>query len=134
MSYLTVKFASIQTYRNNRKRWKLAYFLRKIQTLRMNNSRNVWIKNAKFSEYYFYMNTNIQHNFQIRISVPSIALILGWFSSFLMQYLLGYFCLKEKVSLFSKIVYCQWYYLYLKHHNNFFCLFNTIYCKSYAVF
>ena len=32
---------------------KLAYFLRKIQTLRLNNSRILAIKNAKFSGYYF---------------------------------------------------------------------------------
>ena len=45
-------------------------FLRKMQTLRVNNSRIVWIKNAKFLEYYFFMNTNIEENFQIYISVP----------------------------------------------------------------
>ena len=45
-------------------------FLRKMQTLRVNNSRIVWIKNAKFLEYYFFMNTNIEENFQICISVP----------------------------------------------------------------
>ena len=28
------------------------------------------IKNAKFSGYYFYMNTNIYGDFQICISVP----------------------------------------------------------------
>ena len=48
----------------------LAYFLRKIQTLRVNNSRILTIKNAKFSGYYFYMNLNIQGDFQICISVP----------------------------------------------------------------
>ena len=37
----------------------IAYFLRKIQTLRVNNSRILSIKNAKFSGYYFYMNLNI---------------------------------------------------------------------------
>ena len=34
---------------------KLAYFLRKVQTLRVNNSSILTIKNAKFAEYYFYM-------------------------------------------------------------------------------
>ena len=43
------------------------------QTLRVNNSRIPRIKNAKFSEYYFYMNWNIQKNFQTFISVPQIT-------------------------------------------------------------
>ena len=53
---------------------KVAYFLRKIQTLRVNNSRIPRIKNAKFSEYYFYLNTNIYGDFQICISVPLRAI------------------------------------------------------------
>ena len=36
----------------------------------MNNSRILRIKNAKFSGYYFYVNWNIQKDFQICISVP----------------------------------------------------------------
>ena len=52
----------LQTFRNNRTCWKLAYFLRNLQT-----SRD---KNAKFSGYCFYMNTNIKGHFQICISVP----------------------------------------------------------------
>ena len=36
-----------------------AYFLRKIQTSRVNNSRILKIKNAKFSRDYFYINVNI---------------------------------------------------------------------------
>ena len=39
--------------------------------MRANKSRIVWIKNAKFSGYYFYMSTKIERNFQICISVPS---------------------------------------------------------------
>ena len=35
---------------------KLAYFLTKIQTSRVNNSRILRIKNAKFSGFYIYMN------------------------------------------------------------------------------
>ena len=38
---------------------KIAYFLRKVQTLRINNSRILTIKNAKFSGHYFYMTYNI---------------------------------------------------------------------------
>ena len=34
-------------------------FLRKIQTLRVNNSTILMIENAKFLGYYFYMNLNI---------------------------------------------------------------------------
>ena len=44
---------SLQTYRNNRIGKKLAYFLRKIQILRKNNSRIFRIKNAKCSVYSF---------------------------------------------------------------------------------
>ena len=47
-----------------------AYFLRKIQTLRVNNSRILEIKNAKFLGYYFHINLNIFWDFQIYISVP----------------------------------------------------------------
>ena len=36
----------------------------------MNNSRIFTTNNAKFSGYYFYMNFNIQGDFQICISVP----------------------------------------------------------------
>ena len=31
----------------------------KMQTLRVNNSKIVWVKNAKLLQYYIYMNTNI---------------------------------------------------------------------------
>ena len=41
-----------------------------MQTFRLNNCRILRIKNAKFLEYYFYMNTNIQGDFQICISIP----------------------------------------------------------------
>ena len=43
---------------------------KKIQTLRVNNSKILRTKNAKFSEHYFYLNTNMYGNFQICISVP----------------------------------------------------------------
>ena len=43
----------LQTYINDKIRWKVAYFLRKIQTLRVNYSRILRIKNAKFSGYCF---------------------------------------------------------------------------------
>ena len=42
-----------------------------MQSLRLNNSRILRIKNEKLSEYYFYMNKNIQGDFQICISIPS---------------------------------------------------------------
>ena len=41
-----------------------------MQTLRVYNSRIPRINNAKFSGYYFYVNTNISGDFQICISVP----------------------------------------------------------------
>ena len=59
-----------QAFRNNRLCSKFAYFLRDLQTLQANNSRILRIKIAKFSGYYFYMNTNILEDFQICISVP----------------------------------------------------------------
>ena len=54
---------------------KLAYCLRKIQTLRVNNSRILMIK--KFSGYYFHINLNILGDFQICISVPLNILYLN---------------------------------------------------------
>ena len=47
-----------------------------MQSLRLNNSRILRIKNEKLSEYYFYMNKNIQGDFQICISVPLNSLII----------------------------------------------------------
>ena len=44
----------------------------KIQTLRVNNWRALWIKNAKYSGYFFNAKTYIQGDFQICISVPVI--------------------------------------------------------------
>ena len=49
---------------------KIAYFLRKLQTSRANNPRIFSINNAKISGYGSYMNTNIEEDFQICISVP----------------------------------------------------------------
>ena len=60
----------LQTCRNNRMFWKVAYFLRKIQNLWVNNWRILRIENAKFSGYCFNMNSNIHCNFQMCISVP----------------------------------------------------------------
>ena len=41
-----------------------------LENSRANNSRILRIKNAKFSGYCFYMNTNIQGDFQICIRLP----------------------------------------------------------------
>ena len=54
---------------------KISLLFTKIQTLRVNNSRIVTIKNAKFSGYYVCMNLNIWEDFQICISVPLRAAI-----------------------------------------------------------
>ena len=72
-NYIPIKFAkflftNIKKQQNMLK--KLAYFLRKIQFLRVNNSRILTIKKAKFSRYYFHINLNILRDFQICISVP----------------------------------------------------------------
>ena len=49
---------------------KLAYFLRNLQTSLVNNSKILRNKYAKFSVYYFDINTNIYGDFQIYTSVP----------------------------------------------------------------
>ena len=74
MPTLDIRNVCLQIYRNNRIRWKVAYFLRKIQTLHGNNSRILRIQNAIFSGYYFYMDTNIWRDFQICISVPLMVI------------------------------------------------------------
>ena len=44
--------------------------LRSLQTSRANNSRIHRVKNVEFLGYCFYMNTNIESDFQICIRVP----------------------------------------------------------------
>ena len=53
------------------------FFLRNTQTLRVNNSRILRIKNTKFLGYCFYITTNVQGDFQICISVPLTQLFSG---------------------------------------------------------
>ena len=50
-----------------------------MQTLRVNNSRLPTTKIAKVSGYYFYMNLNIQEDFQICISVPLMTVLKNSF-------------------------------------------------------
>ena len=64
MKYL---FTNIQKQKNM---LKSSLLFRKTTTSRVNNSRILRIKNAKFSGYCFYMNLNIWWDFQICISVP----------------------------------------------------------------
>ena len=64
-SYAKYLFGNIQKQQNT---LKSSLLLRKIQTLRVNNSRILRIQNTKFSRYFFYM--NISGSFQICISVP----------------------------------------------------------------
>ena len=59
----------LRTFRNNRICWKLAYFFRNLQTSRAVNTRILRIRNMEFSGYCFYMNTIIQRDFQICISI-----------------------------------------------------------------
>ena len=49
---------------------KFSLLFKKFTNLRVNNSRITRIKNAKFSEYFLCINTNIQGDFQLCISVP----------------------------------------------------------------
>ena len=58
---------------------KISPLLGKIQTLRVNNSTILTIKNAKLSGYYFYTNLNIWGDFQICFSVP---LMTNFFNKF----------------------------------------------------
>ena len=60
----------LQTNRNNRTCWKIAYFLRKTQNLRVKNSLIPRIKNTRFSGCCFHVNPSIQWNFQIYVNVP----------------------------------------------------------------
>ena len=48
----------------------ISLLFKKLQILRVNNSRIYAIKNAKFSRCYFHMNLNIWEDFQICISAP----------------------------------------------------------------
>ena len=57
---------------------KLAYFLRNLEISRANNSRILRTKNAKFSGYCFYVNTNIYWDFETCISVPLNILRNSW--------------------------------------------------------
>ena len=49
---------------------KSSLLFKKEQTFRVKKSRIPGTKNTKFSEYYFYLNTNMYEDFQICISVP----------------------------------------------------------------
>ena len=55
LRYTCPKYVNVclETYGNNRKCLKLAQFVRKTQTSRVNNSRFTRIKNEKFSRYDF---------------------------------------------------------------------------------
>ena len=57
----------LQTYIINRMCLMLAYFLRKIQTSRINKSQILRIKKGKLSGYCFYVNPNIYWNIQVCI-------------------------------------------------------------------
>ena len=80
----------LQTLRNNRICKKLPYFLRNLQTSRPNNSRILRIKNAKYSGYCFYMNSNIWGDFQICISVPLSNFMQFWRISCIIQILYSF--------------------------------------------
>ena len=57
---------------------KIGLLFKKNKTLRVNNSRIPTIQNAKFSGQYFYVNQNIQENFQNCISTfKKIAYFMG---------------------------------------------------------
>ena len=80
--YVKSLFTNIQ---NNRICEKLANFLRNLQTSRINNSRILRIKNAKFSGHCFFM--NVLGYFKICISVPLMVIcpIYDEFHNFLLK-------------------------------------------------
>ena len=90
----------LQTFTNIK--LKLAYFSRNLQTSWANNSTILRTKNAKFSRYCLYMNTNIYWDFEICISVPlsQTSLIL-----FIIRKIL--FCVKHnKAALVQNMFFC----------------------------
>ena len=70
--------------------------LRFKQTLRVNNSRIIAIKNAKFSGYCLYINLNIYGDFQIGISLPLMLVLVIPQTSilFYFDFLIFFFSLK----------------------------------------
>ena len=75
LKFVKYLFTNIQKQQNT---LKSSLFLTKIQSLRMNHSRIISIRNAKFSGYYFCMNQNMKVDFQICNSVPLITNNVGW--------------------------------------------------------
>ena len=61
-------FTNIQKQQNM---LQISLLFQNLPNSRINNSRILRIRNAKFAGYCFYMNTNIQEDFRICISVPS---------------------------------------------------------------
>ena len=66
----------LQTCRNNRICWRVAYFVRKIQTSQAREFPRLRIRD--FQGIVFYMNSNIQWHFQICVSVPSNYANILW--------------------------------------------------------
>ena len=104
MRTLDLRNVCLQTYRDNWIRQKVAYFLRKMQSLGVNNSRILRIQNEKFSGYHFYMNTTKYRDFQICISVPLI------------------FFMDDKQLLVNLDCYLMLCFVYIKHLYNCFLI------------
>ena len=104
MRTLDLRNVCLQTYRDNWIRQKVAYFLRKMQSLGVNNSRILRIQNGKFSGYHFYMNTTKYRDFQICISVPLI------------------FFMDDKQLLVNLDCYLMLCFVYIKHLYNCFLI------------
>ena len=104
MRTLDLRNVCLQTYRDNWIRQKVAYFLRKMQSLGVNNSRILRIQNEKFSGYHFYMNTTKYRDFQICISVTLI------------------FFMDDKQLLVNLDCYLMLCFVYIKHLYNCFLI------------
>ena len=82
-------------------------FKKNLQISRANNSRVLRIKNSKFWEYCFYLNTNIQGDYQICISVPK-AYCINVVLDGMLIYLNRRYLFKNKI---------YFYFCYFKQYN-----------------
>ena len=117
MRYAHVKYVkSLLT--NIQEQLNVANFLRNLQISWENNPRICWIKNAKFSVDCFYMNTNIQGEFQICISVPLMNTYL------LFPQILRFSCSIQYSSFSNKFCLCKFIEFYFFQHHTYFILFH----------
>ena len=89
---------------------KISRLFKKFTNFTANNSRIRRIKNAKLSEYCFYMNTDIYGDFQICISVP--------LTQFFLQIYLQYNIIFSLCIIFTSFLFLASYSHQLKISHN----------------